>query len=863
MRRLSIAAALLFVLSGPVAAAQTLDCAALSNSSAAEPQDYANQCATEPPAATAAAANPLAPNAPSDTGFSYNMRGVAGSAQGLYSYVLNTFATQTFRGDPGASFYGLDYDPSGTTLYGIQTLTATVPSFGTINPTTGAFTLIAPVTGIVSGDTPSGLTIDPVTGAAFITSGGAAGTGALYSFNLATGVATLIGPHGVGATGIMIDIAINCDGNMYGHDIGTDSLYSINRTTGAATLIGPHGLLANFAQGMDFDNNDGTLYANIYTGGGTYTYGSFNLATGAITPLHTNTPSGEWELAIPTTCGPVAPPTEVEPNDSKATANTLQLPGTDTLGVMNGNSISATTTGIDTYLVKTAGQAAGFYRHRLILTSAIAGHTMTIRGLTQATGGVITPGTDITMQTSSATTTPARFIQWYTSGATADIYVRVTGTAATTADYTLNYEVDPVTPVTGPSGIAPGDLTISTIAQTAVDTDFWVYNGARTAIPTFGNDDQLASALSQSIMTRDFDPGVYYLAISNWNLANNQASPVDDDFRTGVVLDFAGAIANSSTSTTDVDLDTLIGATPVTVARAGAYDIQFVRFVVGVYEIEGNDDKATSNALLLPPSNATGVVAGNSTSATGAGLDYFRATTAAQPTAGFYRHRLILTSDVAGHTMTVRGLTQTAGVINAGTDATAQTSSATTTPARYIQWYTTETPADLYIRVAGTATTTADYSLEYTIEPVVPIAGPSVTASPITITSVGQTTVDTDLWIYDGGRLAIPGYGNDDQFGTTALQSELIRPYADGSYTMAISNFAFSNDQPAAADDDFRTGVVLDFAGAIVNSSTTLNTSLNTSIGGTVVPITRAGPFDVAFVTFSASGDTIFENGFD
>ena len=862
MRRLSIAVSLLFALSGPVMAQQALDCAALANSSSAEPQEYANQCAGVPQTAAAATSNPLAPLAPSDTGFSYNMRGVAGSAQGLYSYVLNTFATQTFRGDPGASFYGIDFDPTGTTLYGIQTLTGVTPSFGTINPATGAFTAITPVTGIVVGDTPSGLTIDPVTGNAFITSGGAAGTGALYSFNLGTGVATLIGPHGI-PTGIMIDIAINCDGNMYGHDIGTDSLYSINRTTGAATLIGPHGLLANFAQGMDFDNNDGTLYANIYTGSGTFTYGSFNLATGAITPLHTNTPSGEWELAIPTTCGPVVPPSETEPNDSKAQANTIQLPGTDRLGVMTGNSISATTTGIDTYLVKTAGQASGFYRHRLILTSAIAGHTMSIRGLTQATGGVITPGTDIAMQTSSAATTPARFVQWYTSGATADIYVRVTGTATTTADYTLDYEVDPVVPTVGPTGIAPGDLTISTIAQTAVDTDFWVYDGARSAIPTFGNDDQLSSALSQSIMTRDFDPGVYYLAISNWNVANNQASPPDDDYRTGNVLDFPGALANSSTSTTDIDLDTLIGATPVTVARAGAYDIQFVRFVVGIYEVEGNDDKATANALLLPAANATGVVAGNSTSATAAGLDYFRATTAVQSTVGFYRHRLIVNSDIAGHTLTIRGLTQTAGAVNAGTDAAAQTSSTTTTPARFIQWYTTETPADIYIRVAGVATTTADYSLDYTVEPVVPVAGPALTTSPVTITSVGQTTVDTDIWAYDGGRLAIPGYGNDDQFGTTASQSEFTRPYADGNYTLAVTSYNFANDQPSPADDDFRTGTVLDFPGNLVNSSTSLNQSVNTSIGGTVVPITRAGVFDIGFVNFSVSGDTIFENGFD
>ncbi len=858
MRRLSMAVLLLAV-AGQASAQERLDCAALANSAAKEPQAYASQCVGTP--LVAPTPNPLAPRAPSDTGTSYNMRGVAGSPQGLYSFVLNNFATQTSIGDPGASIYAIDYDPTGTTLHAIQTIAGTPPSFGTINPATGAFTIIGTVTGLGTDFTPSGLAIDGVTGDAYITAGAAAGTGQLYSYNLATGVATSIGAHGI-PTGIMIDIAINCDGDMYGHDIGTDSLYSINKATGAATLIGTHGLAANFAQGMDFDNNDGTLYANIYTGSGTYTYGTFNLATGAITPLHTNTPSGEWELAIPTTCGPVVPPMETEPNDSKAQANTIQLPGTDREGVMNGNSISSATTGIDTYLVKTAAQAPGFYRHRLLVTSTIAGHTISIRGLSQ-TGGVINTASDVAVQTSTATTVPARHIQWYTTGAPADLYVRVTGTASTTADYRLDYDIEPVAAVAGPVGIAPGDVTITTIGQTAVDTDLWVYNGARVAQAGYGNDDQFGTTSSQSVLTRSYDPGVYYLAESNWNLANDQASPADDDYRAGNVMDFPGVVAGSSTSTTDTDLDVQIGGTAVTVVRNGSFDVQFVRFIVGAYELEGNDSKSTANALVLPGSNASSVFSGNSTSATGAGLDYVRVTTAPQATDGFYRHRLILTSPTAGHAFTIRGLTQTAGVINAGTDAAAQTASATTTPARFVQWYTTEDPADIYIRIAGTATTTADYSLEYTIEPVVPTVGPDVTSSPVTITTVGQTTVDTDLWVYDAARLAIPGYGNDDHFNGTTLQSELIRPYADGNYILAISNWSIANDQASPADDDFRTGTVLDFPGALLNTSTTLNTVLNPSIGGTSVPLTRAGAFDVGFVTFSVSGDTIFADGFD
>ena len=85
-----------------------------------------------------------------------------------------------------------------------------------------------------------------------------------------------------------------------------NSIYTINTSTGAATLVGPTGFLANFAQGMDFDNEDGTLYIFLYVGTGVNHYGTVNLATGAVTPLASSNPLGEFEGATQTlgTCIP-------------------------------------------------------------------------------------------------------------------------------------------------------------------------------------------------------------------------------------------------------------------------------------------------------------------------------------------------------------------------------------------------------------------------------------------------------------------------------------------------------------------------------------------------------------------------------
>ena len=83
----------------------------------------------------------------------------------------------------------------------------------------------------------------------------------LYTINPADGTPTLIGAIGFP---IIIDIAIDADGQMYGHDIDGDVIVSINKATAAGTLIGPTGFDANYAQGMDYDEQNGILYLAAY-----------------------------------------------------------------------------------------------------------------------------------------------------------------------------------------------------------------------------------------------------------------------------------------------------------------------------------------------------------------------------------------------------------------------------------------------------------------------------------------------------------------------------------------------------------------------------------------------------------------------
>ena len=279
-------------------------------------------------------------------------------------------------------------------------------------------------------------------------------------------------------------------------------------------------------------------------------------------------------------------------------------------------------------------------------------------------------------------------------------------------------------------------------------------------------------------------------------------------------------------------------------------------------ETEPNDSKATANLFTLPLVNTAGVITGSSMSSAGAGLDYFRVTAPLRAAPGFYRHRLIATSTTVGHTVTIRGLNQVAGV--PGTiDSSVQSSSPATTPPRFVQWYASHAGGELYVRVTGGAATTADYSLDYEVQAVTEVAGPGPIDGPVTITTVGQSNpqTDTDLWVYDSNRAAIVDWGNDDELGTPSFGSRLTRTFTPGGYYLVISDFNLANNLGSPVDDDFRTGVVMDFPGILANSSLTANLDLDSQIDGTPQTALKTGPFEVVFISLGPS--LIFRDGFE
>lgn len=287
------------------AAAPQFNCAALQLSGAALPAGYSGQCAS-PGYLPAVGSNV---ESPGDPGVAIDIFGSATrSADQMYGFTLNAFPLQTLRSHLTTPVYGVDFTPDGSQLFAISSESAAnFPRWlGLIGQPAGDFVPIAAIAGLQPFDTVNGFAIDPRSGVAYLsTSGGSPISARLYRVNLSTAAATFVGSMSaptdpVGT--IMIALAINCEGLLYAHNISDDALYSVSRVNGAVTLIGSHGLSANFAQGMDFDNSDGQLYAFMMLASGENRFGRLDTTTGAFTTLANNDPAGEFEGAIPGVC---------------------------------------------------------------------------------------------------------------------------------------------------------------------------------------------------------------------------------------------------------------------------------------------------------------------------------------------------------------------------------------------------------------------------------------------------------------------------------------------------------------------------------------------------------------------------------
>jgi hypothetical protein len=271
-------------------AAQNPNCPAMEKTAERVPEWLVSACQGGMPPVEQPAVGPWRVLPPGDTAvycalFSPN----AALARRLLTAPLPT-ATYTNVGPCSVaplSIFAIDFDNGAQTLWAIDSNcnpTCVGRNFGTINQTTGAFTVVGAIAAAPNGPPAgcnfSGLKFDPTSSNVYFSA--ICGTSTtIWSLNLATGNATQAGSTPI--PGLIIDIAIDRTGQMYGHDISLDQLLRIDKTNGTFVVVGSTGQAANFAQGMDFDPVDNTLYAFIIRSDTTAAICTVNLTTGLFT----------------------------------------------------------------------------------------------------------------------------------------------------------------------------------------------------------------------------------------------------------------------------------------------------------------------------------------------------------------------------------------------------------------------------------------------------------------------------------------------------------------------------------------------------------------------------------------------------
>jgi hypothetical protein len=150
------------------------------------------------------------------------------NSQGLYTIDPQSFA-ETFIGNLGGNVRAMAWSPDGATLYAYRDST-----FGTVDPTTAAFTSIANSgIGFVGG-----MAFQPGSGTLFAVTNNRGATG-LYTVDVTTGAATLVGNPGSDYN----SLEFLSDGTLLGglgrFAANPGFLVELDPSTAAPTLIGP------------------------------------------------------------------------------------------------------------------------------------------------------------------------------------------------------------------------------------------------------------------------------------------------------------------------------------------------------------------------------------------------------------------------------------------------------------------------------------------------------------------------------------------------------------------------------------------------------------------------------------------------
>ncbi|HZK07448.1 MAG TPA: choice-of-anchor J domain-containing protein [Bacteroidales bacterium] len=144
------------------------------------------------------------------------------------------------------SVYAADFDGNNV-FYAID---EDLAQLFTVDVATGVFTLVGSTLAVTD------LAFDYTTNTMYAIDYVGANTH-LFELDLMTGATTFVGDCGAG---LIISLACDGNGDLYGFNVSIDNLVAINKVNGASTAIGPVGFDGNYAQSMAWDPASGNIY---------------------------------------------------------------------------------------------------------------------------------------------------------------------------------------------------------------------------------------------------------------------------------------------------------------------------------------------------------------------------------------------------------------------------------------------------------------------------------------------------------------------------------------------------------------------------------------------------------------------------
>ena len=207
----------------------------------------------------------------------YGMTGAGGTASSLYTIDPTTGASTLVGATGFGHVVAMDFNPVDGLLYGISNSSG--GTLLTIDVATGAGTAIATLGGSMTGSNAPDMAFN------------AAGT--LYTWNepftdnlntvdLGTGVGTEIGPNGGGAFTFQLGLDIDSSGTVYIKN-GDNDIYTVDTGTGAATFLITHDAPAFALDNILAFNAADTLFSVDRTSGSDSDLYTIDLATGGST----------------------------------------------------------------------------------------------------------------------------------------------------------------------------------------------------------------------------------------------------------------------------------------------------------------------------------------------------------------------------------------------------------------------------------------------------------------------------------------------------------------------------------------------------------------------------------------------------